>query len=87
MSSSSSSKPAKGLSSSPIALAAASFEILHLRNQLVKVLSGSVFHAFESHTMAERIDIANIEAFLSKLDINLLTTSELYFAFNERIIP
>ena len=32
--------------------------LLQLLKQLVKVLSGSVFHAFESHTMAEGIDIA-----------------------------
>ena len=68
-------KAAKGLSSSAIALAAVSSEILHLRKQLVKVLSGSLFHAFKSHIMAERIDIAGIEAFFSKLDINLLTTN------------
>ena len=81
VSSSSSSKPAKGLSSSAIALAAAYFEIPHSRKQLVNVLPGSVFHAFESHIMSERIDIAGIKAFFSKLDIN-----ERYFAFNERII-
>ena len=79
-------KAAKGLSSSAIALAAVSSEIPHLRKQLVKVLSGSLFLAFESHIMAERIDIAGIEAFFSKLDINLLTTNKWYFTFNERII-
>ena len=31
--------------------------------------------------------MAGIEAFFSKLDINLLTINELCFAFNERIIP
>ena len=86
-SSSPSSKPAKGLSSSELALAAASSKIPNLRKQLVKVLSGSVFHPFESYILAERIDTAGIEAFFSKLDINLLTTNERYFAFNKRIIP
>ena len=38
------------------------------------------------HHHYQRIDIAGIEAFFSKLDINLLTTKEGYFAFNKHII-
>ena len=37
--------------------------------------------------MAEKIDMAGIEAFFSKLDINLFTTNELYFAFKEFLDP
>ena len=85
MYSSSSSQPAKEFFSSAILLAASSSEIPHLRKQLIKVLSGSVFHALENH-MTERIEITGIEAFFSKLDINLLTTKALYFAFSEGII-
>ena len=43
-------------------------------------------HHYHHHHHHQKIDIAGIEAFFSKLDINLLTSKEEYFAFNKHII-
>ena len=43
--------------------------------------------SWQNNIMAETIDIAGIGTFFSKLDIDLLTNIEQYFAFNKCIIP
>ena len=72
----SSSKPSKGLSSSAIALAAASSEIPHLRKQLIKVFS-EVYSVPPKATSWQN-------KYKKKLSY---LSNEQYFAFNERIFP
>ena len=50
-----------------MALTAVSTNTPHLQKQFVKFLSGSAIQALENHTMAERMDLAGIEAFFLSL--------------------
>lgn len=63
----SSTSPVKRSSSSAMALTAVSTNTPHLQKQFVKFLSGSAIQALENHTMAERMDLAGIEAFFLSL--------------------
>ena len=46
-----------------------------------------VIQALESHIMADRMEIAGMETFFSKLDINRLPTYDQHFPFKARMIP